>query len=125
MTERGRQFAVAVVVGFVNLGLLVWYGEVVLNLSGPDSSVSRLNFLITWAYWIGGLWIMGAFPAYLAVRNRLLSSLSLTALLTAYCFWDSFSASMESFTPLYYGVWPFFLMIILLAGGVEYYIRHS
>ncbi|MCD2200876.1 hypothetical protein LPA44_13370 [Halobacterium sp. KA-4] len=124
MTERGRQIAVAVVVGFVNLGLLLWYGEVVLNLSGGPY-VSRLNFVATWSFWIGGLWVMGALPTYLAVRNRLLSPLLLTGLFTGYCFWDSFSTSMESFTPLYYGVWPFFLTIILLVGGVEYYLCRS
>lgn len=68
---------------------------------------------------------MGALPTYIAVRNRLRSPLLLTVLFTGYCFWDSFSTSMESFTPLYYGVWPFLLAIILLVGGVEYYLRHS
>ncbi|QKY20625.1 hypothetical protein B4589_009630 [Halolamina sp. CBA1230] len=125
MTERNRHLAVAVIAGFVNLGLLLWYGEAMLNLSGPGPNVSRLNFVATWSYWIGGLWAMGALPTYLTVRNRLGSPLLLTVLLTGYCFWDLFSTSMESFTPLYYGVWPFFLIIILVVGGVEYYFRHS
>ncbi|MFC3476538.1 hypothetical protein [Halobacterium litoreum] len=123
MDSSNRRFAVAAGVGLLNLAVLLAYGQFVLDLGGPSPRMATLDVAATWAYWLVGLWTMGAVPAALYLRSDAVSPLALTALLTGYCLWDSFSASMESFTPLYYALWPAFLVALAAAGAVERLLR--
>jgi len=123
MDDTKRRVAVAAGVGLLNLAILLAYGQFVLELSGPSPGMAPIDIAATWAYWLVGLWAMGAGPTYLYFRSSVVSPLALTALLTGYCLYDSFSTSMESFTPLYYALWPTFLAVLGVAGAVERHFR--
>ena len=71
-----------------------------------------------------GMWLLAAVPIYLLVRHRLVAP---TTLLTVFVLTDvraEFSPSVDDPHALYFGGWFVFLGILLVAGGIEYGLRH-
>jgi len=110
--------------GVLNTALLNWWSTFVLGASGPGPQTTLATQVGAWAYWIIGPFLLGAVPIYLYLEYNLLSAPLLTILLSGYCLADRLpGGSMEDFTSFYFGVWPFFLVVIGVVAAIEYYVR--
>lgn len=124
MLSLNKRFVLAITAGVLNTALLNWWATFVLGASGPDPHATIATQVGAWALWIIGPFFLGAVPFYLYFEYNLLSAPLLTILLTGYCLADRLpGGSMEDFTSLYFGVWPFFLVVIGVIATVEYYVR--
>jgi hypothetical protein len=124
MPSPNKRIAVAIAVGVLNTALLNWWVTFVLDASGPGPHTTLATQIGAWAYWIIGPFLLGAIPIYLYFEYNLVTAPLLTILLTGYCLADRLpGGSMEDFTAFYFGVWPFFLVVIGVIGAIEYYVR--
>ncbi|AHZ21233.1 hypothetical protein E6P09_11575 [Haloferax mediterranei ATCC 33500] len=117
-----KRIGIAVAIGVINAVIVYFNGYYLLNLS-MDAEGPQL-FLYKFLQ-IFGMFVLGAGSSYLLLQYKLLLPGILTTVFTSYSLYDHFSPSMESFTPLYLGVWFVFVIFVGIVAILEYGIRRG
>ncbi|WP_255150189.1 hypothetical protein [Halorarius halobius] len=116
---RRQAVGLATAVGAVHAGVMLWFAvRLGLSVSGG----------LGWALYLVstlGMWLLATIPVYLLVRHRLVAP---ATLLVAFVVLDAraeFTASVDDPHALYFGAWFLFLVVLLVAAGLEYGVRRA
>ncbi|MCF2164558.1 hypothetical protein PNP85_06380 [Halobacterium salinarum] len=123
MTVTDRGLLIAVAGGVLNLAVMTLHSQPIIATAAADQS-GGLGVLGIWALVLVGPWLLGAIPTHMYADHGAVCPLLATGVLTGACLWNGITAPpSESLTSLYYEAWPFFLVVLVVAGIAERCLR--